>query len=302
MTAFRSSGDLAADRRYLWADASRREGDLPGAADLFRQAVDLAPYWAAGWFALGETLMAAGDSPGAAAAFDRCLTLDAEDALGAGVRLAILRGEAREMPAAYVAGLFDDYAARFDAHLVGALEYRGPELLRSAIDDVAGASRRFETFLDLGCGTGLMAEALRGRYDSGTGVDLSPAMLQEAEARGLYQTLTAADAVAFLDQQPAGCFDLVAAADVLVYIGDLAPLFVAVRRTLALDGLFAFSVQAMDGDGYRLGPDMRFHHAADYVAGAAALTGLSVRLCQNVSTRRDAGVPVPGLVFLLAPV
>jgi len=42
----------------------------------------------------------------------------------------------------YVRALFDQYAPRFEAELVGGLCYRGPQLLRQAVEAVAGV--RFE--------------------------------------------------------------------------------------------------------------------------------------------------------------
>lgn len=301
MSAFRSSGDLAADRRYLWGDASRKDGDQVGAADLFRQAIELAPYWPSGWFALGEVLAAAGDSAAARAAFTRCLALEPADVLGAGARLARIEGRSSELPAAYVAGLFDEYAPRFDDHLTGALAYRGPAVLIDAIGRQCvgmGREMRFERVADLGCGTGLMAQALGPRAGIVDGVDLSPRMLTEAAKRGLYRRLVASDVVEFLAETPER-YDLIVAADVLVYLGDLMPLFAAVRHALADAGLFAFTVQAEAGTGYSLGADMRFAHSEAYLARIAAEAGLKLRLIEAVSTRQDAGRDVPGLVAVL---
>ena len=50
----RSSGDLLADRRYAYAKAAFDEGDWTVAADLARQALELAPNYAPAWFLLGE--------------------------------------------------------------------------------------------------------------------------------------------------------------------------------------------------------------------------------------------------------
>ena len=49
-----SSGDLIADRRFEWARDSQTKGDLAAAADLFAQTLELAPGYAAAWFALAE--------------------------------------------------------------------------------------------------------------------------------------------------------------------------------------------------------------------------------------------------------
>ena len=67
--AMRSSGDLLADRRYGFAMALAARGDREGAADLLAQAVEIAPQFASGWFALGDLREALGDPAGAREAF-----------------------------------------------------------------------------------------------------------------------------------------------------------------------------------------------------------------------------------------
>ena len=54
-----------------------------------------------------------------------------------------------------------------------------------------------------------------------TGVDLSPAMIAKARERGIYDELVAGDAAALLERERERIFDLIVAADSLVYIGDL---------------------------------------------------------------------------------
>lgn len=304
MSQFLSSGDLAADRRYLWAEASRAEGDWQAAVELFAQAVELAPGWASGWYALGDALLRISQRQPAQDAFRRCQALDPGDMLGAGLRLAQMAGEpVAAMPAAFVAGLFDGYATGFDRHLVDKLAYRGPEVLIAALDSTLGAdgsSAHFPRVLDLGCGTGLFAQAIKARAETIDGVDLSPAMIEVARAKGLYRRLEVADVTAFLDEVPADSgYDLIAAADVLVYIGDLAPLFQAAKGALRSGGLLAFTVQSQPGEGYALGADMRFHHSPSYLRATAETAGLVCRHLAPVVTRRDAGADVPGLVMVL---
>jgi tetratricopeptide (TPR) repeat protein len=176
--AFRSSGDLLADRRYDYAAAALAERDFVAAADLFAQAAEVAPCWAAAWFGLGQAREALAQKDAAAEAFTRARECDAHDELGAGLHLARLTGASPASPPAdYVRGLFDQYAGRFDRHLREELGYRGPELLRDALS-AARAERsqplHFDRVLDLGCGTGLMGRALFPHFDSIHGVDLSP--------------------------------------------------------------------------------------------------------------------------------
>ncbi len=293
-----ASGDLIAERRFAYAKAAAEEGDWGAAAELFEQTLERAPNWAAAWFALGETREKLGDLDAAAEAFRATLAADPADAQGAKARLALIgRGDApRALPQAYVARLFDDYAPRFDAHLTKNLGYRAPALIADALSAVA-PGRCFACGLDLGCGTGLMGETLRGRVGHLTGVDLSAAMIAKARERGVYDELVVGEAATLMRERPGG-FDLIVAADSLVYIGDLAPLFAAVAAALAANGLFAFSVETHEGAGFRLKPTMRFAHGREYVEATAQGVGLAPLLIRSASTRREAGADTPGLICL----
>jgi predicted TPR repeat methyltransferase len=99
-----------------------------------------------------------------------------------------------------------------------------------------------------------------------------------------------------LGREPPGSFDLIVAADALVYIGDLALLFAAVVTALTADGLFAFSVESCEGDGFKLEPTMRFAHSRSYIEATAREAGLRPLLVQSASTRREAGADAPGLI------
>ena len=203
-----------------------------------------------------------------------------------------------DLPRAYVARLFDDYAQRFDRHLVEDLAYRGPALIAAAIE-AAAPGRRFVRALDLGCGTGLAGAPLRGRIERLEGVDLSPAMLTKARERGLYDALEAADIVDHLRHFRAA-FDLIVAADAFAYLGDLQPVFAAATAALAPGGLLAFTVETCAGEGYRLGETMRFVHAPAYVEASAAAASLSPIVVVAASVRREKGADVPGLTAVYA--
>ena len=189
-----ASSDLIAERRFAYAKATAEEGDWSAAADLFEQALERAPNWAAAWFALGEAREKLGDLDAAARAFREALVADPADAQGAMARLALIgRGDAPgALPQAYVARLFDDYAWRFDKHLTDNLGYRAPALIAEALGAVA-SGRCFASVLDLGCGTGLMGAELRSQTDRLTGVDLSAAMIAKARERGNYRPVRTMD-------------------------------------------------------------------------------------------------------------
>src|SRR3954462_6923287 len=219
---------MLADRRYALARDYAADGDLAAAADLYAQAVELAPGFASAWFALGETREALGDGEAAHAAFERALAADPDHRHGAALRLARLgRGDpATEALHGYVRTLFDQYAPRFDRALED-LGYRAPTLLRNA---VTKHGARFGTMFDLGCGTGLAGVAFRPHVDWLAGVDLSPKMIEAARKKGLYDRLVVGDIAPFLAEQQARSADLIIAADVFAYIADFAEVCAAVAR------------------------------------------------------------------------
>ena len=291
-----SSNDLLADRRFAWAKGMAEDGDFAAAADLFAQVVERVPAWAPGWAGLAEARERAGDPAGACEAWARVAEHDPDEVLGASAHLARLEGRTpTALPGGYVRALFDEYAPRFDRHLVTTLNYRGPAILGDAIGRAA-PGRRFARALDLGCGTGLMGVALADRADRIDGVDLSSAMVERARATGAYATLAAGSLEDALAAAAPASYDLVVAADVLVYVGNLAPVLAEAARTLRPGGLLGFTVQAQTGPAFALGPDMRFSHGRDHVGESLAAAGLRALVLDDASTRREKGLAVPGLV------
>jgi predicted TPR repeat methyltransferase len=302
---FVSSGDLIADRRYKWALDQAARGDFVAAADILAQTVALAPGFATAWFALGAISDRLGDRAGAVAAFEKARDADTQDYHGARLQLARL-GSGDVTPAmseTYVRRLFDQYAARYDTALTGRLAYRGPALLREAVEKVTHAAGRpvhFSSILDLGCGTGLGGAAFRPVTGRLVGVDLSPAMIAQAAAKDLYDRLGTADLADFLAEEAgaAALYQLVLAADVFVYVNDLGPIVAAVARVLAPGGLFAFTVETHSGDGVQLLPTLRYAHGAAYIRRALAGAGLTLASISEVAVRSEKGVPVDSLVVV----
>jgi predicted TPR repeat methyltransferase len=294
-TASRSSGNLVADRRYTYAMDLAAAGEHAAAADLIEQALELVPDWPEGWSGLAAAREAAGDRTGAVAAYARAAACDPTDRLGATLHLARLGAAAAPAapPVAYVRDLFDAYAGDFEHALVDRLGYGAPALLAAAIERAA-PGRQFHRALDLGCGTGLMAAAIRTRVERIEGVDLAPAMVRRARAKGLYAEVRLGEIVADLTGGGAR-YDLVVAADVFCYLGDLAPVLTAARRRMETGGLIAFSVERGDGDAVSLGDGLRYRHGADGLAAVLAATGWRDARFTAGAIRRDRGAPVAGL-------
>src|SRR5215475_983361 len=299
---FLSSGDLIADRRYDFARDLQLRGDLPAAADLLQQAVELAPQFASAWFTLGEIRQQLGERDAAIEAFRKARDTDPQDRHGATVHLMQLGAEPLSaMPAGYVQSLFDQYAPRFESALLNDLHYRGPSLLFKAVLSVRNAARKpafFKRGIDLGCGTGLGAAAFTKNVDRFIGIDLSPGMIEKARASNLYAELEVADMVAGLAHQPDASADFVLAADAMAYVADIAPVLAQAHRVLAPGGLLAFTTETHSGESVILGAGLRYAHAAAHVRAAVAGANLGLAYLEESSPRKEGNVPVPGLVVV----
>ncbi|MGI3168750.1 methyltransferase [Pseudooceanicola sp. C21-150M6] len=281
-----SSGNLLADRR-----ADHAESYLPDCADvaldLYAQALELAPDWAAGWYRLGEIALEV-DRDRAREGFETALRLDPSDRLGAGLQLDLLRDRSLSdgMAPAFVEALFDQYAAGFDAALVDRLDYRAPELLAE------GLRGPYLRALDLGCGTGLMGALLRPRCDVLEGWDISAEMLREAEGKALYDRLEKRDLGALELCAPE--WDLITAADVFAYLGALERIVGWVASALKPGGTFAFTVEAHAGrQAYVLRESRRYAHARGPLEALLDGAGFDARIECRV-LRKDRGAEIAG--------
>jgi predicted TPR repeat methyltransferase len=295
---FVSSGNLVADRRYQWALDYLKRGDAEAAVDILTQVVETAPGFATAWFALASIRERLGDRDGAIAAFAAARDADREDYHGARLHLARLGvGEATpSMTGVYVRRLFDQHAPEFDEALTGRLDYVGPRLLLEAVRTHATEPLRLGSVLDLGCGTGLGGAAFRPYCDWLIGVDISPGMVEQARAKGLYDRLAVTDLLEFLAGEAGAQNHLVVAADVFVYCSDIAPIAADVAKVLAPGGLFAFSVETGDQPGVRLQETLRYAHSAGHVRDAITAAGLKLLQLTDASTRSEKGEPVRGLI------
>ena len=200
------------------------------------------------------------------------------------------------MPAAFVETLFDQYAARFEASLVDQLGYQGPAQIVEAL--LLAGRTRFDRVLDLGCGTGLMGQAIRPHAGWLEGYDISARMLAQARAKGVYDALHKRD----LSRLELGQdrFDLILAADVFIYVGALEQIVGWAAASLSAGGVLAFTLEELpeaEGD-LRLRPSRRYAHSAGYVARLLDQAGFGAPVFNRATLRMDAGQPVAGLTVL----
>ncbi len=265
---------------------------LPEAIGELQRALRLDHESVAARHALGLAWLAAGEPEKALESLRRLDGVEAETA-AAHAMLARPRSDPD-----YVRHLFDQFARDYDARMLGALSYRGHEILRE-LSELVIPGRDGLAILDLGCGTGLTGAAFKDKAARLDGIDLSPAMVEKARARGIYDSLAVGDIEAMPEPDKAP-YDLLLAADTLLYLGDLAAVFAAGRARLGPGGFFLFTVERQEGEGFALGPKRRWRHSEAYLREEAARAGFDVAGCVACTPRSEAHVPVDGLAVALS--
>lgn len=200
----------------------------------------------------------------------------------------------------FAKAFFDNMAAKFDKHLQR-LAYAAPDTLAAALHHMRPDAGAFATVLDLGCGTGLMGQALV-RYFRITrlvGVDLSDQMLHAAQGRGLYAELVLGNIIEVLSAR-SDHFNLIIAADVFIYVSELSPIFAQARRLLKPGGMFAFSLEISRGEDVELQSNGHYRHDAGYIARLAAQYGFALTQAADGPLRKEAGEDVIGRYVYLA--
>ena len=270
----------------------------------FAQALALNPANADTHYNLGILACEQGACGDAEQHFSRCLECDPDDQRGARILLAHLgAGAAPERtPEAHLLSLYETRSRFWDQE--GG--YFGARLVAGAYRQHAASADRH--ILDIGCGTGLVGAAVRDLAARLEGADISPAMLEKAGAKNLYDTLFEADLAPFMAEH-AGSYDAVLGAAALIHFGDLRPLFQAASRCLRGRGLFVFTVfphDDADGADYAVAASTGlaqsgcFRHSIPYLERLAAETGFAVlELEKTIHEHDQAANPVAGLLVVL---
>lgn len=233
-------------------------------------------------------------------------------------------------PKEFVAELFDSFADTFDEKLVNGLGYKVPEMVGS----VAKEMGIFKCVLDAGCGTGLAGRFLRPLIEENgvmIGVDASQKMLDIAKKctskKGcglntdtidasdvenefpLYDDLLALDLedmtienTLVLNRNPGvSGFDLVVAADVLVYFGSVANLLKTFSNISTPGAALIFTCERATEEeaplGWRLLSSGRFAHTKSHVVDAGLAAGYKLIMYKEIVPRMERGEEVRGHLF-----
>ncbi len=193
--------------------------------------------------------------------------------------------EKKTETADYARELFDLFAEGYE-DVMNKIEYRLPQEIAERLNQPKGS------IIDLGCGTGLIGQILKNQENTLIGVDISPAMLEQAKKKGVYDTLIEENIEKYCRRLPPA--DWVIAADVFGYIGSPEEIIAAVfpRR-------FCFSVAVTSGkDDYILMPNGRYRHHPAYIKKLLQKAGYSDIMEHKTELRQENGHPVEGIIFI----
>ena len=244
----------------------------------------------------------------------------------------------KRKPKEFVAELFDSFADTFDEKLLGNLGYRVPQLVGDAAKRLRSSSYGYyRAVLDAGCGTGLAGRVLKPLVaDVMIGVDASRKMLDiaakctttsgcglkgsekdmdngdgdgDGDGEALYDDLlvmdleeiTLGNTLHRMSHEDISGFDLIVAADVLVYFGSITKLLKTFASVSTPGAVLVFSCErATDEEaplGWRLLSSGRFSHTKLHAVEAASEAGYELVSYEEIVPRMEKGEEVRGHLF-----
>ena len=276
------------ENNYVLGQDHMRRGNIKDAIFRYKFVIWLEPKYKDVWYHLGCAHMVAANIAAAKDAFAKALKLNPGNE-EARYMLAITTGSAmpkadlpKHIPLELLVQQYDELAASYTVDQEHTFKYEGHTQLTNAIRSSLVQGRVDHIILDLGAGTGLCAPLLRDTAAHITGIDISVNMLAEAakvvDDRGkkIYDALIKREAIEFITDGPDSSYDIVMAAGLVSYIGELQPFFEQSARILKTGGVLAFSADSFEGTGFQFNAQTgRFGFSQYYLADLATRFGLT---------------------------
>lgn len=295
------AGKLVSDPEPLYnlANCYRETGHFKLAAESYEKTLALDGTHFSALKNLAYVYHRLGNYEKAARLYERILEKDPENSQARHMLFSITGKEIPSLPDQYVAEIFDEYSDKFEKHLLEDLQYSVPDKLKSAFESLDYPVNHFSRCLDLGCGTGLAGTVFADLCDTLTGIDISAKMVEKAKIKNIYDQLEVAEITEYL-QRKHNLFDLIIAADVMTYMGDLRPVMKGVSGLSTEYALFCFSIENSDKPGYHLGKTGRFLHAPEYILETATECGWKPIKWISTVLRKEGDSWVDGTLFFLS--
>ena len=291
------AGDTSIDTLYNLALSHQDNNNYQAAATLYGMILDADENHLSTLNNFAYLSHKSGDTRKAESLYRQLVRLNPEHS-AARHMLNALSGEICETaPIDYVESIFDNYAANFEQNLVQELSYKTPTLLRKRYEMIFPEDKR-TSCLDLGCGTGLAGMEFSAFCSNLTGIDISGEMLAVASEKKIYNTLVKTDILDYFSQM-SETVDMVVAADVLTYMGNLDELFGKCFATVGKGGLFLFSVEDTDQQDFALKESGRFGHSQAYIRSLCQKNGWNILDLHTSNLRKDNDDWISGTLFIL---
>jgi len=275
----------------------RNAGKQDVAIESFQKAIQINPIYSAAHHNLGISLERQGKTSAAIESFKLAMKLDPENASIRHILAALTGQKTASAPDAYVEGLFDDYAVRFDQSLVDQLKYNVPKLIAELILKHQ-SNARLGSVMDLGCGTGLAGVELKGFCQGMEGVDLSKKMLAKARQKNVYSKLDHTSIIEYLAEAPLD-FDLFLSTDVFVYVGELSEVFRLIKLRNKRHGQLAFSTEHTEKADFFLEKSGRYSHSKSYIESLCDKFDYQPLHFSNIDLRKNGTELITGGLYLL---
>lgn len=226
---------------------------------------------------------------------ERALKVNPEDKISRHMLNAITGIKDGESTPEYAHNLFNNYALYYEEHMQGQLKYSIPT-------HIARTLHQFELLtlnntLDIGCGTGLTGVVVREYSKHLIGVDIAEKMLEHSKKKAIYDELVQMEILEFL-RQDTKFYDLIVAADVLPYFGDLEPLMQLVATRLTPEHYFIFSAEINEQYPWQLESSARFSHQPDYIRELSKKHSLTIIKEEKIPARIHNQMPLEVMLYV----
>ena len=198
---------------------------------------------------------------------------------------AFLLGDSQIIDTKYNEILFDHFAEKYEKTLES-IDYNLINKIKELNINPKGK------VLDIGCGSGLLGEAIKMDEIILTGIDLSKNMLLLSKEKNVYDELIQTEALPFLQKKNA--FDWFFALDVFNYIGDISEII-----SLCKGKNLCFSIETVKGSdkNFVLTSSGRFQHNPAYIEKLLQENAFKI-VSHPLEIRLENNLPVQGIIYL----
>lgn len=227
----------------------------------------------------------------------------------------------------YVKELFDSYSFHFDNSLLNNLQYKSHKVIANAVVMNLRAISDYKVLniLDLGAGTGLVCPEIKNEINllhenqsqtsvklNVTAVDISYNMLLKARDKSCYDDIIVSDIFDFMtiiiNEEPFQ-WDVIVAADVLMYFSDLTGVLSLAFQVMRDSGIMVFTVENYIKNSkigeydesleFNIQKSGRYGHSPQYIEKVLTQAGFTTYTISDVVLRLDKSQPVYGLLVVV---